>query len=202
MQAVLEKLYQIDVTVFRWINGNLYTDWLARVTYAFARDQMILLFAAAAACLYGLWKGWRRVLPPALLGAAAVILTNVIQNHLFKPFFNRARPFLALDQVHLSAHLRDLSMVSMSFPSTHAASSAALAVVASRLDPGLRWPMLALALMIGFFTIYSGGHYPMDVLAGYVVGALVGWLVTSLAKQGGLKFGETEQNKPEAGNPE
>ncbi len=186
MQALLEKVYLLDVTVFHWINGRLYMDWLAQITYHFARDQMILLFAGAGACLYGLWKGWRRLVAPMLLSAAAVILTNLVQNQMFKPFFNRTRPFLALDQVHLSAPLRDLSMVSLSFPSTHAASSAALAVVVSRLDPSLRWPMLALALMIGFFTVYSGGHFPLDVLAGYVVGALVGWGITALAKQGGV----------------
>jgi membrane-associated phospholipid phosphatase len=46
----------------------------------------------------------------------------------------------------------------------------------------LRWPLIALALLIGWGAIYSGGHYPLDVLAGYGVGTILGLILVKLRK--------------------
>lgn len=73
--------------------------------------------------------------------------------------------------------LRDLSTVSTSFPSTHSASAAALAVVVGGLEPRLRGAAWCFALLVGGGAIYSGGHYPLDVAAGYAVGILLGWVL-------------------------
>jgi undecaprenyl-diphosphatase len=73
-------------------------------------------------------------------------------------------------------------MVSPSFPSTHSSSAAALAMVISAWDPALRWPAWLFALGIGFGSIYSGGHYPADVLAGYAVGCVLGWALVRLGR--------------------
>lgn len=164
-----------DVSWFRLINSGLYNNWLADFTYWFARDQVILLVLLAGVFFYWQWRGWRRMVPMVAWGSLAISGTNMIHNHLLKPFFNRPRPFMILEEVHLSAALRDLSMLSSSFPSTHAASSAALATIIIKLDASCRWPALGLVAIIGFFTIYSGGHYPFDVLAGYLVGWMLGW---------------------------
>lgn len=174
-QSFLNVGATIDLTLFRFINGQLYQQWLAELTYLFARDKIILIFLMAAALVYLWWRGWRQVLVLVSWSGLAIISANLLHNHLLKPFFNRPRPFISLEDVHLSAALRDLSMVSLSFPSTHAASSAAMAMIIIKLDPACRWPAVAFAALIGFFTIYSGGHYPFDVCAGYLVGGSLGW---------------------------
>jgi undecaprenyl-diphosphatase len=68
-----------------------------------------------------------------------------------------------------------------SFPSDHAVAAGAVAVglllVSRRL---LAWIGVLAALLIAFSRLYLGVHYPHDVLAGLVLGAvvsLVGWLV-------------------------
>jgi membrane-associated phospholipid phosphatase len=65
---------------------------------------------------------------------------------------------------------------SLSFPSAHATSSFAVATAMTRVEPlGALAFLLALALALG--RPYLGMHYPSDVLAGAVIGVILGLLV-------------------------
>jgi membrane-associated phospholipid phosphatase len=67
-----------------------------------------------------------------------------------------------------------------SFPSAHAANSAALALMAALLWPRLRKGVWALPLLVGWSRVYLGKHYPADVLGGWLVGLCIGWLAWRL----------------------
>jgi membrane-associated phospholipid phosphatase len=92
---------------------------------------------------------------------------------LLKLVFTRSRPPIAEHIVVVD---------SWSFPSAHSANSMAvlglLTVLAIRARPGrLRRTLLAvlgafLVFVVGFSRVYLGVHWPSDVLAGWVVGAL------------------------------
>ena len=65
---------------------------------------------------------------------------------------------------------------SLSFPSAHATSSFAVATAMTRVEPlGALAFVLALALALG--RPYLGMHYPSDVLAGAVLGVILGLIV-------------------------
>lgn len=65
---------------------------------------------------------------------------------------------------------------SLSFPSAHATSSFAVATAMTRVDPlGALAFVLAFALALG--RPYLGMHYPSDVLAGAVLGIILGLIV-------------------------
>jgi undecaprenyl-diphosphatase len=65
---------------------------------------------------------------------------------------------------------------SLSFPSAHALSSFAVATAMFRVDPATAGAFVfALALSLG--RPYLGMHYPSDVLAGAVLGVILGLIV-------------------------
>jgi undecaprenyl-diphosphatase len=69
---------------------------------------------------------------------------------------------------------------SSSFPSGHSASAAAFAIGVALEVPGFGLPLGALAVAVGYSRVYSGVHYPGDVVAGFAVGAASAGVVARL----------------------
>lgn len=61
-----------------------------------------------------------------------------------------------------------------SFPSNHAVLAASAAVALWLVDRRLGVSAAVLAILMGFSRVYVGAHYPHDVLAGFLLGALIG----------------------------
>jgi fermentation-respiration switch protein FrsA (DUF1100 family) len=76
-----------------------------------------------------------------------------------------------------------------SFPSSHAANSAALATVGSLAYPPITVPCVLVSVAVGFSRVYLGVHYPLDVLAGWLVGYLSGLVVWILLRKKARKGG-------------
>jgi undecaprenyl-diphosphatase len=98
-----------------------------------------------------------------------VYLTLAV-NYGIKVALKRERPIAS------EPELRPLVGVpsSKSFPSSHAAMSFAAAVVFTYFHTAL-WPLFfGLALVISWTRVYVGVHYPSDVIAGTMVGLIMG----------------------------
>jgi undecaprenyl-diphosphatase len=103
-----------------------------------------------------------------LLVATTALTTNFITS-LCKYVVQRDRPpAVVLDPEPLVG-----VPTTSSFPSGHTSTSFACAYVISRLAPRLTVFVYVLAALIGFSRIYVGVHYPLDVLAGAVLGLVV-----------------------------
>jgi undecaprenyl-diphosphatase len=74
-----------------------------------------------------------------------------------------------------------------SFPSGHAATSFACAVVLAGAAPRLRWPLFVLAALVAWSRVYVGVHYPLDVVAGAALGLAVGLGVRALLRRAGAR---------------
>ena len=108
---------------------------------------------------------------------AATVWAADLVTLALKEIVGRPRPFQVLPEAD------PLLRVSFggSFPSGHAATSFAGALVLSFLARRGVPALFVLAAAIAFSRVYVGAHYPLDVLAGALVGSLVGAGAIALA---------------------
>jgi membrane-associated phospholipid phosphatase len=113
------------------------------------------------------------------LKAGALAPAAVGANFAVKMLIRRARP-----ELHGLPPLAGAPS-SLSFPSAHSTSSFAAATAMGRIAPAARGPLFTLATVIALGRPYLGMHYPSDVLAGALLGLLIGRLVPGLDDEGG-----------------
>jgi undecaprenyl-diphosphatase len=116
----------------------------------------------------------RRNFAPFILVAATALLSNLIVTGIKYAVGRDRPPAVILDP----EPLMEVPTTS-SFPSGHAATSFACAVVLSRIAPRLTIPLFVLAALIAFSRVYVGVHYPFDVLAGSLLGVALGLTVAT-----------------------
>jgi len=115
--------------------------------------------------------------------AAAILLLAAFARSLngpLKELIDSPRPTPELVRV---TEIRD----TLGFPSGHAMGSllgfGALAIVATRVLPdpqkqrAIQFTCATLILLVGFGRIYTGAHWPTDVLGGYLWGAALLWAI-------------------------
>jgi undecaprenyl-diphosphatase len=78
-----------------------------------------------------------------------------------------------------------------SFPSGHAANNMAVATVLMLFYSRRGWLYLPMALLIAYARVYTGAHWPLDVIAGIVLGIGCGWLAVHLIQFFWRRFGST-----------
>jgi membrane-associated phospholipid phosphatase len=119
-------------------------------------------------------------------GLASIAVASLLANQVGKRVLPRVRP--VLDSVPAARRARR-TPGSHSFPSGHAASAAAFAVGAALEAPVLAVPLGVTAAAVGFSRVYTGVHYPADVLAGAALGAGVAVTVHRLLAAAGRRRG-------------
>ncbi|REE96313.1 bifunctional phosphatase PAP2/diacylglycerol kinase family protein [Thermomonospora umbrina] len=104
----------------------------------------------------------------ALRGSLAIAVASPAVNVLGKQAFRRRRPIVDLVP---PVRIRWRLPTSHAFPSGHSASAAGFAAgVAMEAPLAIALPVAGTAAAVAFSRVYTGAHYPGDVLAGVGIG--------------------------------
>lgn len=147
------------------------TPWLHAPARLFAQDGIVLF----AALLLLSWWWARRSGDPrrvaAALWAPAGALVALGANQLLVAAFAEPRPFTVVpDALVLVSRSTDAS-----FPSDHAvmAGAVAMGLALAHGRHALAWTGAGLAVLMAATRVYVGAHFPLDVVAGLLVGAAI-----------------------------
>ena len=160
-------MQDLDLRLLRWVRTHGHSPGMESAAQALGKagnNGAVWLVLGVALAIIDSERA-QEWLICAALGPVAIVL-----NYGIKLLVKRPRPVLE--------GLPPLGGApsSLSFPSAHALSSFAVATAVYRVDPATAGA-LVVALAISLGRPYLGMHYPSDVLAGALLGILLGLIV-------------------------
>ena len=166
---ILQFLQQLDGNILLWIQQYIrqpfLTEFFTHFTYLGNHGIIQILIAL----LFLIPKKTRKAGIICIMGLLGTLLfTNLI----LKNMVARIRPYEVIPGLELLIEKQK----DFSFPSGHSAASFIIAEIIYHCFHG--WSgivALVLAALMAFSRLYVGVHYPSDVLAGALLGLLIGY---------------------------
>jgi membrane-associated phospholipid phosphatase len=177
--GVAMPLFQpLDNAVFLALNGlGDGPTWLYEAVDPHARNYVLLTGLTVIAAAIVLRRP-RHVLG-AVLGVVLAAYLAGAAIEVVKLFIERARPEEMLGAQAQLAQGRSWAHLA-SFPSGHLIVTTAMASAAAIAVPALRKPLIAYTVLIGLTRVLFGAHFPLDVIAGAVLGYEIGLFAARL----------------------
>ena len=171
------------------------TPWLQPVVLAYASYGIVVF---AALMIAGWWVARGRAEARTMAAALWVPLGTLIAVGINQPIADlvgQERPYAVLpDILVLAQHTTDPA-----FPSDHAVMAGAVTAGLFLVSRRLGLVAAAAAALMAFARVYIAAHYPIDVLAGLLLGAavsLLGFLAVGRLLEGLVRIAEGTALRP------
>lgn len=166
-----------DLKFFYFFN-NLVGKWpVFDATIVFLADYFEYFVVALFIAILFLAPFYKDKLKVFLTAVISVVLSRFIITEIIRFLYCRPRPFISY------AVSRLVSENHCSFPSGHATFFFALAMATYFYNKKLGAWFFAAAILMGLSRVIAGVHYPLDILAGAIVGILSACAVFYLFKR-------------------
>lgn len=188
MPEFIKYLHHIDKDITLAINSVHcpISDWIWGV---FSNKEIWFVMYAVIAFFLIRNLGWKR----GLIYIAGIVLTIVCCDQLgnvSKAFFQRLRPCCDGEMIARGHRLLEwCGPIEYGFYSAHAANAIGLATssyLAFRNDTSRNYRAYGICIfcwgfLVGLSRIFVGKHFFGDVMVGFAVGILFGWLLSTIA---------------------
>jgi membrane-associated phospholipid phosphatase len=182
----VRELPRSAINFFQWLTNFGRSGWL--------------LFPSAILCLVLLLSDWRTVsrrIAAAwteiglIVGFAFLSIAGAgVTNNILKQIVGRGRPVVFDRDGAFSLAPFRFDYAQASFPSGHATTMGALAVVIAVVAPRARWPAFALCAIVASSRVFVAAHYPSDVVAGFALGGAFAWFLALTFAQAGIALAQ------------
>ncbi len=158
--------------IFQFITKFGQVDWMLAIT-----GMVLIALSIFNATRF---KGhqnlvWHRIFLHAYFAFTATAFSGMLGS-LLKNSIGRARPAFTLEGSIWTSKPFEFVYNYASFPSGHATTGGAIALVLALLFPRWRWFFIIAGLAIAISRPALGVHFPSDVVAGFAFGAAFVWI--------------------------
>ena len=174
---MLELLKNIDTQLFIFLNGINSPFWDKIMWWISETTSWIPLYLIIV--IYIIYKfRWKAAISLVFI-AIAVTLADQISVHGFKEVFQRLRPCHTTELTDIVHLVKNKCGGKYGFVSSHAANTFAVAIFLSRLIKNKNFSIFIFtwATIVSYSRIYLGVHFPLDILAGALLGSVIGYSV-------------------------
>ncbi len=162
-----------DIASLNWLNHHLIPHSVPVLRLISFCNTYISISLILIVFIISILNKSKSVFKKFIVLLSVLILVAIISQGL-KTFIYRERPFKAFTSIDKLAEGGDSS-----FPSGHTLEVFAIATALSRLfrKKKIVITVYLWAMLVGYSRMALGVHYPSDVLAGILIGTLIGWTV-------------------------
>lgn len=185
-QKTWEWLNALDRHWFLLVNGQWNHPWLDTILPIW-REANTWIPLYLFLILFVVINFPTKALSWILSAIVCFAISDQVSSSLFKPFFARMRPCNEPELVGMVRLLLPNCGSGYSFTSSHATNHFAFGmfvfITMWQVLGKWKWAFLAWAGSVAYAQVYVGVHYPLDVVAGAILGSTIGWATATIFQQ-------------------
>lgn len=184
--SILACFHALDLHLLYLINQTWSRPWLDPIM-AYVSDWNSWRYPVIGAAILALIFGGFRARLLLVMMTACLIIGDGLIDWGFKMTINRPRPN------ETEPHIRVVSVHEVtestphhvtkgrSFTSGHACNNVALAMVGCAIFGRWAWLLWPWAMLVSYSRVYTGSHYPSDILGSWIVAIVYAYFILKIA---------------------